>query len=164
MGFNWAMPSSADTDGLSGLAAPGIWVAVNLIDTLGDVNFSVEVSQSVAILDCPVLAGSVAVAARTAHGAHPREPLLVLLPIVNKMDRAGTDFRRALASRTATQPSDGRRSRGTTGTRGRRPPSVPPLWAAGCCAFWAILVNAASRATAIVDGDGRGDAVHAGTL
>ncbi|KAL3809534.1 hypothetical protein ACHAXA_010042, partial [Cyclostephanos tholiformis] len=83
-------------------------VRVNLIDTPGHVDFSVEVHRSVSVLDGAVLvvdavAGvqaqteTVWRAMRNVGARHAHEPLPALL-FVNKMDREGADYRRGIDS------------------------------------------------------------------
>ena len=101
MGFDWVVPG-----------ADGKKVEVNLIDTPGHVDFSVEVHRSVAVLDGAVLVldGVAGVQAQTetvwrsmrnnesvskSHGTHMHEPLPAVM-YINKMDRDGADYRYAM--------------------------------------------------------------------
>ena len=124
VGFDWVVPPSTTTatDGESN--DNGKRVSINLIDTPGHVDFSVEVHRSVAVLDGAVLvvdavagvqaqtetvwrairntdtttAGSTMSStskSNNAHGSHAHEPLPALM-YINKMDREGADFRHAI--------------------------------------------------------------------
>ena len=120
VGFGWVVPSRT-TGGMNKV------VNVNLIDTPGHVDFSVEVHRSVAVLDGAVLVvdAVAGVQAQTEtvwrairnvdsrsinsntqrygggggtsshYGSHAHEPLPTLM-FVNKMDREGADYRRAM--------------------------------------------------------------------
>lgn len=114
VGFGWVVPPPTPS-------CQGIEVEINLIDTPGHVDFSVEVHRSVAVLDGAVLVvdAVAGVQAQTetvwrairntdissgicegddkkrlkasALGTHQHEPLPAML-FINKMDRDGADF------------------------------------------------------------------------
>ncbi|ACI64190.1 elongation factor G, partial [Thalassiosira pseudonana CCMP1335] len=77
-------------------AAVGFGWVINLIDTPGHVDFSVEVHRSVAVLDGAVLVvdavAGVQAQTETVWPAVFHEPLPAML-FINKMDRDGADFR-----------------------------------------------------------------------
>ncbi|KAL9181828.1 hypothetical protein ACHAXT_012171 [Thalassiosira profunda] len=117
VGFEWVVPPAPSSDATTKQSNAPKRVAINLIDTPGHVDFSVEVHRSVAVLDGAVLvvdavAGvqaqteTVWRAIRNAdrgkassssglHGTHAHEPLPAVM-FVNKMDREGADFRHAM--------------------------------------------------------------------
>jgi elongation factor G len=117
VGFDWVVPASTNNGG-----GEEKKVEINLIDTPGHVDFSVEVHRSVAVLDGAVLVldAVAGVQAQTetvwrsmrntninestimmnsskksAHGSHGHEPLPAIM-YVNKMDRDGADLRYAM--------------------------------------------------------------------
>ncbi|KAL7488374.1 hypothetical protein ACHAW6_013940 [Cyclotella cf. meneghiniana] len=128
VGFQWVVPATdggaADDHAMGTARAPhdgGTTVDINLIDTPGHVDFSVEVHRSVAVLDGAVLVldAVAGVQAQTetvwrsmrnsdagiadndnatnkpAHGSHMHEPLPAIM-YINKMDRDGADYRYAM--------------------------------------------------------------------
>lgn len=119
VGFGWVVPTRNKEDTASERS-----VEINLIDTPGHVDFSVEVSRSVAVLDGAVLvvdavagvqaqtetvwrairntdkatnttASTSSSSLSSAHGSHQHEPLPAMM-YINKMDRAGANFRQAM--------------------------------------------------------------------
>ncbi|KAL3781126.1 hypothetical protein HJC23_001433 [Cyclotella cryptica] len=124
VGFHWVVPASANkntTGSTQAAQSEGKRVDINLIDTPGHVDFSVEVHRSVAVLDGAVLVldAVAGVQAQTetvwrsmrnsdggvgsngggthksAHGSHMHEPLPAIM-YINKMDRDGADYRHAM--------------------------------------------------------------------
>jgi elongation factor G len=119
VGFGWVVPTRNKEDIVSERS-----VEINLIDTPGHVDFSVEVSRSVAVLDGAVLVvdavagvqaqtetvwrairntdkatntASSSSSLSSAHGSHQHEPLPAMM-YINKMDRTDANFLKAMES------------------------------------------------------------------
>lgn len=115
VGFDWLVPPASSANDTRNNAQP-TRVAINLIDTPGHVDFSVEVHRSVSVLDGAVLVldavsgvqaqtetvwrairnteeSNQSAAAR--YGSHAHEPLPAVM-FINKMDREGADFNHAM--------------------------------------------------------------------